>query len=823
MLSLPSAYTNDLGQHITENYLVELYSDQGSVEVRLAVTETTVNSHNFKGVITNIPTIRESIDIHKSTSSLSNISISCANDGLSALLLGTRTYLNRDVKIYSQLDNESTLSNCLLVFKGVLRAVQSTENKVTLQISAKRPFENINIPKIQSKEGNYVPIVFGDYNSYTFASTLLGTKLQNTTTICHPVPVETIKEGRIVTLAHEQGSQTNTGHLHVQEAELFRTEGSQNMSKAGGTLLNNETASTVPSLDGSTTIYGRTAQLDLRRSMTSLVGVEDIDFNGTTAISADKTTILVDRVETNQGPNKTYNFKINQMGSVQHTPEIINLNLNFDNVAINITDFASYRVRLDVYWGSSGVAQHTNHIIANRNVLEDIQTSIADIAIEFVHPTVNNNIESDSDNSGNLPERIDVEFTFYSSSSGPVNYDIDFDCQPEFGIVTKLDESSDSVQSTSDIISKVKELYSGQDGFSLDSALITKPIAAHRYLCETFMPSEFGSTPPQSYTDILAHHSSARGTLHYYVNKQEKIEDILKKLQHFGAFIMRYKNDGTIDYQSLSHLSTSTTASTTKPYLLNVGTLQTAGGSGIDLDDETLGIDITHASETVGNGDIIAVTPSSGNWEFIKVFLTDVSITGADSAYSGCERNLTPSNINTSVAENAPVYKVIFPHTKLTDNDFTNLQLSHLPLNEIITKYKIDYHKDPGNKTKYLKQATYTDSTATSKYAIATENIKEIKNEIDVTGTLTNYYHHHYGQLTNGPKVKISLDIVNPTFYSIEVGDIIRLNGASTTQTAFGLANKGFTSTNSWDRLYFIVTSTSRTLGKMTISAYELY
>ena len=104
MLVLPSAYTNDLGQHITENYIVELYNDTGSVGERIAVSQTTVSSQTFKGVITNIPNIRESIDINKSTSSLSNISISCANDGLSALLLATRTFLNRDVKIYSQLE-----------------------------------------------------------------------------------------------------------------------------------------------------------------------------------------------------------------------------------------------------------------------------------------------------------------------------------------------------------------------------------------------------------------------------------------------------------------------------------------------------------------------------------------------------------------------------------------------------------------------------------------------------------------------------------------------------------------------------------------------
>jgi uncharacterized protein (UPF0335 family) len=606
---------------------------------------------------------------------------------------------------------------------------------------------------------------------------------------------------------------------------VFKIGGSENMAKAGGTLLNNEVALTVPALDGSSTIYGRGVQLNLQRSFTCLVGVEDNNFDGTTSISSNKTTIHVDRVIALQGAQKTYKFNINETGMVKHTPQNIVLKLKFSNVAIDIDDFSSYRVLLSVFWGSSSEVQAIDYVAANRSVGGNSITSIADIDTYFVASSSSNNnaIVLDSNNSGNLPEKVEVKFEFNASDGGPNDYDIDFDCTPEFFVNTQLDESDTNVQSTSEIIDNIKELYSGQDGHSLDSALITKPIAAHRYLCETFMSSEFGSTPPSSYDEILAHDTTARGTLHYYINKQEKLEDVLKKLQHFGAFIMRYKSDGTFEYQSASHLSTSTTASTTKPYLLNIGTLQTVGGSGIDADDTAFGVDITHASETLSNGDIIAVVPSSGNYEFIKVFVTDVAISGADIPFSACERNLLPSNVNTSVVEDAPVFKVMFPHTKITDNDFKDLQISHLPLDKIITRYKINYHRNPSSN-KYLELSEYTDSTNSTTYNIATETVKEINNEIDVTGTLSDYYYHHYGSLSNGPKIKISLNIINPSFYGIEVGDIIKFDGGNTTQTPFGLAAKGLTgSPNAFDRLYFIVTSTSRTLGKISVSAYEIY
>jgi hypothetical protein len=824
MLTLPSSYNSNLDESIKENYLVQIYNDLGNIGKYLSVSDTTVSSVDYSGVITNVPQIRGSIDLLKSKSTLSNVSITCANDSLDDLLLSTRTYLNRDVKIYSQLDDESSLSNCLLVFKGILRSVQHTENKVTLQISAKRPFENITIPQTESVNGNYVPIVFGDYSSHTFGTGILGTKLQTDTIRCHPVPVDHIKEGKLVALSAESDTSiVNTGYLHEIEGDLFRTTGSENLAKVGGTLLNNETQQTFKALDGTTDIFGRTAQVNLRRGFNTLCGVEDIDFGGSTSISSDKTTISVN-TSVAAGINvESFKFKINEMGSVKHTPQTITLNLNFSNVAITVDNFSHYKVILDVYWGSSATAQHTSHTIANTNVQSDDLLSIPDLSEEFVHPTENNNIVSDSDNSGNLPERVDVTFEFHSTHSGPNSYSIVFDCQPEFLVSTQLDESSTNVQSTAEILNNIQTLYSGQDGHTLsgESTIIKHPIEAHRYLCETFMSTEFTSTRPTSYTNIRDY-QTAHGEMHYYITKQQEIEKELEKLQHLGGFIMRYKNDGTFDYVSPSFLTTSTTVSSTSPYLLNIGTLQTSGGSGINSTDTTFGVDITHASETLTNGDIIAIA-SSGKYEFIKVFLTDVVISGADVAFAQCERNLIFSNINTSFAEDATIYKVMFPHNKVEDNDFTELQLSHLPLDKIVTKYKINYHKDPANVNKYLEQKTFEDSSNRTKYNLASENIKEVKNEIDVKGDLTDFYYHHYGFMTSQPRVQISCNIVNPEFYALEVGDIIRFDGANTTQNPFGLANKGYTATTSWDRLYFIVTSTTRTLGKMSISAYELF
>jgi len=824
MLTLPTNYSSALGQNIKENYLVQIYDDQGNARDYLSVSSTTVDSIDYSGVITNIPNIRESIDLNKSTSSLANISISCANDDLDGLLYSTRTRLNRDVKIYSQLNNEADLADCLLVFKGILRAVQSSENKITLQISAKRPFENIQIPQKESFNGNFVPVVFGDYSSHSFGSSLLGVRLQTDTINCHPVPVDTIQGGRIITLAHEDDSSTVTnGYLHVVEKNLFRTTGSENLAKAGGTLLNNETSTELEAQDG-TTIYGRSAQLNLRRSFISNCSSSDDQAWGD--FLDDDITFSADYqlTTTNQ---LTLNLAIDKIGSILHTPESALFTLEFSNVNITIADFSSYRVLYNVYWGSDSSAGVTNFVAANRLAPDDNVINIADITTYFITNQVlnENTITNDADNTGNLPSKIDIVFEFNRSGSGSTSFDIDFDVKATFGCTTQLDESQTNVQSTTEIVDNIGELYSGQDGHTLsgESTIIKYPIEAHRYLCETFMPSEFTSSRPSSYTNIRSHFLP-HGNSHYYVNKKIKLEDALEKLQHFGGFIMRYKNDGTFDYTSPSFLPTTTTSSATSPYLINIGTLQTTGGSGISASDTSFGIDITHGSEDISNGDIIAISNVLG-YEFIKVFLSDTAIPGADRYLAQCERLLLPSNCQFSFAysENTTIYKVKLPHSKLQDNDFTNLQLSHLPLNDISTKFKILYHKDPSSTNKYLELKEFDNSENRTKYNIGTENVKEVKNEIDVKGDLSDFYYHHYGNLTSSPRLKVSFELLNPSFYSLEVGDIIQFDGSNTTQKPFGLLNKGYTATSAWERLYFVVTSTSRTIGKMSVSAHEIY
>ena len=66
-------------------------------------------------------------------------------------------------------------------------------------------------------------------------------------------------------------------------------------------------------------------------------------------------------------------------------------------------------------------------------------------------------------------------------------------------------------------------------------------------------------------------------------------------------------------------------------------------------------------------------------------------------------------------------------------------------------------------------------------------------------------------------KLIVSCDIVNPAFYSLEVGDVIEFDENNMYPPTPMGHNSG-----TWDGLKMMITSTNRTLGRMGITAREI-
>jgi len=295
MLSLPNTYSSNLGQHIQEDYLVRIYNEDGNY-LAVGTSEQTVGGVTYIGAITNAPSIREGIDLVKGTASLSNISISFSNFSFTSngtvtlgsstpieeeLFFGTNFYINRDVEVYSQLEGDSNASNLLLLFKGRLRAVQLSENKITLQVTAHRPLQDIMIPQTISESGLYKPIVFGDYASAGTSFPLQS--LLGATARTYPVQVEKIQSGNVFCLTASAGNNSNKT-LHVHESGLS-PEGSgtlvENMAACSAVETAASSADASPIItkqSGSDNLFAVGTDVDLSRIFKSEMMIKSTDY-----------------------------------------------------------------------------------------------------------------------------------------------------------------------------------------------------------------------------------------------------------------------------------------------------------------------------------------------------------------------------------------------------------------------------------------------------------------------------------------------------------------------------------------------------------------
>ena len=150
-----------------ENWLIQVDDSSGSNTKYFSFFDQTVNSVAYSGIVINNPSIRESIDIFNSRSSLSNISIELDNSGSIAetLVYGTNNYINRAVRVYSCLESGSVanFNNIPLIYTGRLESITHNEGSVTLNIVAQMPWDNIKLPNVYSNEKVLAPIAYGDY------------------------------------------------------------------------------------------------------------------------------------------------------------------------------------------------------------------------------------------------------------------------------------------------------------------------------------------------------------------------------------------------------------------------------------------------------------------------------------------------------------------------------------------------------------------------------------------------------------------------------------------------------------------------------------
>ena len=179
-----------------------------------AFTDTTYEGTYYKGVITNKPSIRESLDVLKGTTKTSNVSITIPDFDYSGakiskeLFGGTHVYINQEVKVFCQINDDTPTQI------GSFRLVDISSNSDSLNLSLqnKTPWDYISIPNEESDSGVKVPVVYGNYTANATNTFMTGKTL-------YPTPKTKLVGDDVYYIATNQITGTN-GLPHYYDSNL---------------------------------------------------------------------------------------------------------------------------------------------------------------------------------------------------------------------------------------------------------------------------------------------------------------------------------------------------------------------------------------------------------------------------------------------------------------------------------------------------------------------------------------------------------------------------------------------------------------------------
>lgn len=173
-LTIPDFYKySSFNTSVEEDWIIQLYYGNETNFLGISGKDRVIDGVQYYGIINEFNPIYSEIDIRRSTASTSDFSVTCANVLKNGTLSeeiygGTNKYLNRKVKIYSVLNNATSLANCVLLpFLGRLVNAEHNQFTVTLTMEEKMPWDGITIPQDKNAKGVFAPVAYGDFSPNT--------------------------------------------------------------------------------------------------------------------------------------------------------------------------------------------------------------------------------------------------------------------------------------------------------------------------------------------------------------------------------------------------------------------------------------------------------------------------------------------------------------------------------------------------------------------------------------------------------------------------------------------------------------------------------
>lgn len=527
----------------------------------LSYRDTKVDNVFYHGVVKSSASIRNSIDVLKSTEKIGNLSLSIINSKYQGsnlskeLFLGSNNYYNRTIKVYSQLNEINDISECLQLYHGRLTSISHNDSDIKLSIVQKSPWDNITIPNVKSERGNFFPVVYGNYikNTSTYASTAYVGTLKRQ---AFPVKVDSINYYYNCLLHKDIGSTDTMLHYYEESMDAFLPlEDSHNAFALG---------------DG----YALKTSWKLKRHIKfKPLGViaRSLGANFTNIIDGDVDHALSD------GQASIDMAKASDGASTNiHKDNLFTLPLLSDLPDI-ISTSNNHGLKVEVTWnmtGVSGATTNTNGLTVNSITIYDqsryatgsIPNSTSDGTQFATNGTFNGSLTSGT--STTISE-VTSATTGSVTANSYHTYPWDNGMSIRFKrVVTSATDGAGGFSSTIDgtlnvadvrltgtfrihdyasRVNEIKELYCGADGLtaSWDSGAITLGYEAHRDLLIRYagMPT----IEPENWSAL----ESDRNTwaIRYWLHDEKDLKKILEKLQYEFGIIASISPSGVLKYK----------------------------------------------------------------------------------------------------------------------------------------------------------------------------------------------------------------------------------------------------------------------------------
>ena len=557
-----SDYTSAIdSSSITENWIFELrnstYTD-GSANtqyMRLALTESGSGATKYHSFITNKPTIRESINLEKGTSSVSNVTIEVNNGTLANFSKtvaeeiykssGSRNYINRDVIIKSEIGGYTQT-----IYTGRLKDVKmSGQDKVTLVIAVHNPItDDILFPLYQSKSGNYFPVIYD--NLCTPETSTVSSAQHVDSAFVVPLEVDTINNGKYNCLSHKA---LTDGRLHYPVKDTYNSDGYPLMCPLDDTQSN----TSHDDYEGASNDTNRNVMMtDLDLDRKYLLRPQTVsDPSSVTGLTVANPSNAYDSSGVSTSATLTFSstatiqpqaeWDITDIVREEHSLQSLTFTALYDIDNFNEPSGGSESliIKFRLFVTFAGQAEQ----------YKDIVSATANTGGSYTTVTQDLFNTSDYSNSVNqIPESVKLRVSFIQTTgngggSGDTGTATVTLKDMYFTINTKIEDETDNSSNDVDVpqlanstaVTNIKRLYTGSDGLtrSWDTGnAVATLVEMHRDLLYRFAGY---TTAPTNYSDLNSARSSWRPR--YWTHKSTKLKEALNRCAFEGGFVFRFR------------------------------------------------------------------------------------------------------------------------------------------------------------------------------------------------------------------------------------------------------------------------------------------